>query len=281
MEVIKFLQGFSNPFLDKIFLIITMLGEEYIPIMILVFIFWCKDKKYGYKLGFILTFNIIINGCIKDIFKSPRPIGKKGIRSLRKETATGYSFPSGHTQNTTALFSSLIIETKNRYMEVLGVIIIFLVAISRLYLGVHWPKDVLAGIIFGILNVIIANYIFEIEDIKKRKNLFIILICLSLIGNIFFTSADYAKASGVFLGFFLGYFVEDKYIKFKVEGSKVNQVIKIIIGLSLVVFIRTITKMVLPDSNISNIIRYALIGFCCTAGAPYLFLKLKIAEGEI
>lgn len=258
-----------------------MAGEEFIPIIILIIMFWCKDKKYGYKLGFALTFSVVFNGAIKDIVKSPRPIGREGIKSLRTKTATGYSFPSGHTQNITVLFSSLMIEFKKKWLNVLGVVLIVLVAISRMYLGVHWPKDVVGGIVFGIISVLIGNYIFEIEDMKKRNIIFIFLMILSLVGTIFFKSPDYYKATGVFLGFFIGYFVESSYIKFSVKATTFKNVAKLLLGLVGVVLIRVFMKKVLPLGNYGDILRYLAIGFWCTAAAPYLFLKLNLAEKEV
>lgn len=280
MEVIKFLQSFSNPVLDKIFSGITMTGEEFIPIMVLAIIFWCRDKKRGYKLGLALTFSIVFNGAIKDIVKSPRPIGEEGIKSLRTKTATGYSFPSGHTQNITVLFSWLMIEFKNKWLNVLGVLLIILVATSRMYLGVHWPKDVIGGIAFGIISVLVGNYIFDIEDIRKRNVVFIFLMVLSLVGTVFFKSTDYYKATGVFLGFFTGYFVESSYIKFSVKADTTKNIAKILLGLVGVIAIRIFMKRILPADNYGDILRYFAMGFWCTAGAPYLFLKFNLAEKE-
>lgn len=280
MEVIKFLQSFSNPVLDKIFSGITMAGEEFIPVIILTIMFWCIDKKRGYKLGFVLTFSAAFNGAIKDIVKSPRPIGREGVKSLRTKTATGYSFPSGHTQNITTLFSWLMIEFKKKWLNVLGVSLIILVAISRMYLGVHWPKDVLGGITFGIISVLVGNYIFSIESTEKRNVIFVFLMVLSSVGAIFFKSQDYYKATGVFLGFFTGYFVESNYIKFSVKATKIKNLIKIILGFVGVIVIRMLMKKILPADNYGNILRYFAIGFWCTAAAPYLFLKFKLAEKE-
>ena len=103
----------------------------------------------------------MVNGAIKDIFKAKRPIGEPGIRSLKVETATGYSFPSGHTQGTASFWRAIAIYLKKNYMYGISALIIILVAISRLYLGVHYPKDVLFGAIFGILTSFITYKLFN------------------------------------------------------------------------------------------------------------------------
>jgi len=95
MGIILFLQQFASPFLDGFFQLVTMLGEEYFYIFLTAFIFWCVDKRYGYKLSFAFLFSGVLNGATKSIVNASRPIGVEGIRSLRVETATGTSFPSG------------------------------------------------------------------------------------------------------------------------------------------------------------------------------------------
>ncbi|MFD3157869.1 phosphatase PAP2 family protein [Haloimpatiens sp. FM7330] len=276
MEIIKFIQSFSNSFLDSFFTGVTMLGEQYFTILFVLVVFWCVNKKFGYKLGFALGLGVVFNGMLKDIFKAPRPIGKEGIRSLRTNTATGYSFPSGHTQNTTTFWTSLMINIKRSWLYIVGTIMIVLTAISRLYLGVHWPKDVIGGIIFGIISALAANYLFDYMDKNNDKRVFLILVIIALIGLIFFKSRDYAKAVGVFLGFFIGYVIEDKYVKFEVKTKLLKQVIKVLLGAVVVAVVMVLFKKVLPVSRFSDLIRYFMVGLWCTAGATYMFKKLRL-----
>ena len=98
-----------------------------------------------------LTGNIALNGAIKDYFKVERPIGKFGLESMRVETATGYSFPSGHTQTATTFWTSLAVQLKNKWVYVLAAVMAIGAGISRLYLAVHWPMDVVVGLILGFL----------------------------------------------------------------------------------------------------------------------------------
>ncbi len=274
MEIIKFLQIFSSPVVDNIFIIITLFGEKVFYTLVLCIIFWCINKKLGYKLGFALFFSMTINGAIKELLNVKRPIGLEGITSLRVETATGMSFPSGHTQSTTTFWTSFMVNFKKRWLYILGTIIIILVGISRLYLGVHWPSDVIGAIIIGVICVFISNIIIEYTLEKNNYILLIIVALLGALGLLFFNSSDYIKIVGIMFGFILGMIVEQKWINFDVQANLKQNILKVLIGLLVVVAIKVFLKPILPAGNLGDLIRYALIGLWVIAGAPYCFKKL-------
>ena len=109
LNILKFFQSMRNPILNAFFLILTISTEVPVVVLLTAIIYWCINKKYGQKLLFTLIPNIFIITGIKELVKEPRPIGAKGLKSLRTETATGYSFPSGHTQTATTFWTSLIL----------------------------------------------------------------------------------------------------------------------------------------------------------------------------
>ena len=126
----------------------TLFGEQMILAGIFCFVYWCVDKRLGRFLAIALGVSLCLNGAVKDIFKVERLFGASGITSLRVETATGYSFPSGHTQASTTLWGGLLIAAKRPIVRVMLAFLILMVGLSRLYLGVHFLTDVIAG--FGI-----------------------------------------------------------------------------------------------------------------------------------
>ena len=106
-QIIKWIQSFSHPILDDVFQVVTMLGEELFIIVAMALIYWVFNKEMGKYLCYSLCVTLCVNGIIKSLVKAPRPIGEEGIRSLRVETADGYSFPSGHTQSSSTFFFSV------------------------------------------------------------------------------------------------------------------------------------------------------------------------------
>jgi len=279
IEIIKFVQSIISPFWDMFFQIVTMTGEEYFYILAAAIIFWCVNKKFGYKLGFALLTSTIVNTALKDVVNSARPIGTPGIRSLRVETATGQSFPSGHTQGSATFWISWIIQVKKKWLCIVGTLAILLVGISRLYLGVHWPIDVIGGILIGFIWVLISNYIFEYADATKKPWILMIIIAPMLIGMLFFREKAYYTISGTVLGFYIGYILESKYVQYEVRNTKVKQLIKLVFGLSILIILKSTLKEMLPISIFSDFFRYFVVGLWITVGAPCIFRRF-IGQGK-
>ncbi|MBC8059887.1 MAG: phosphatase PAP2 family protein [Clostridiaceae bacterium] len=280
MNIINFLQGFSNPILDKSFTTITMMGEETFFILFIALIFWCINKRVGYKLGFAVLSGSILNNILKITFHTKRPIGEEGIRSLRVETATGSSFPSGHTQGTAELWTVIAREFKNIHTYILAIIFILLVATSRLYLGVHWPIDVVFGAIIGVVWSTTCCWLFDLS-IKRNNKLLLLTIIIPCILTVFFYggSAD-IKTVAILISFFIGYYIEDRYIKFDEKATLSMQVIKYTLGISTLLFIKQFLKVLLPTTVVFDFIRYNLIGLWITCGSTYIFQKLLLCNNK-
>lgn len=281
LEIIKFLQSFSGPIVDRLFETITFLGEEAIYVLFIVILYWCINKKIALRLAFIQIFSMVINGAIKDIVKAQRPIGENGIFSLRVTTATGYSFPSGHTQGTATFWSALMKIYKKPWIYILGCFTIIAVALSRLYLGVHWPQDVVAGIVFGIISMLAADKIVYYTYKNNNYNYMLILVIPALVGLVFFPSEDYVKAVAIVFGLYIGYILENEYISFTLKNTLLNQIVKVVIGLLGIVILKLSIKLILPENNITTFIDYSLLGFWITAGAPYIFVKLGLSTSYL
>jgi len=273
LEMIRTIQSISNPFLDKFFQLMTMLGEETFTIPLLAFIYWAVDKKFGEIIAFTAFTSLLFNNSIKDIFKFQRPIGQKGIRTLRAETATGYSFPSGHAQGSASSLTAIALYLKSRTVSIISGILIFLVGFSRLYLGVHYPKDVIAGILLGVLIAFICAKLYKSFDNTK---LYFIILVIFFLALSFSHSMDFIKSLGSYAGFFVGMLMEKKYVNFTTEGTYPRKVIRVILGIAIVIGIKSGLKAVLPDELIFHFIRYFILTFFAIGVYPALFKKLKL-----
>lgn len=273
MELIKYIQQFSNPFLDVFFQLVTMMGEDVFFIFVTAVIYWCVDKDLGYKIGFITLTSASINLGIKEFLKVPRPIGQPGIRSLRIHTAGGYSFPSGHTQNTTTLWTFFMSNFRRGWVYTVGILSIMLVGLSRLYLGVHTPADVVGGIIIGAVWVLLCGALYDNASQDKRKILVIAATAASIAGLYVFREANYYKVTGALTGFLAGYLIEPRYIGFDVRASLVIQVFKLAFGLLMLFLLRLILKLVFPELLIFYFLRYMILILWVTIAAPYIFKR--------
>lgn len=284
MPFLHFLESIRNPVFDFFFSLITHLGEETFFLAFAIIFFWCVNKRQGY---FILITGLIgtaINQMGKLIFRIPRPWDLDPsfniIESARAE-ATGYSFPSGHTQNIAGTFGSIAAFNPKGRKTVICSIIIALVAFSRMYLGVHTPVDVFVSIIIAFLLVFLLAPCFETEESFKKSMPWIIASsvvlsgCLlayviSIGGDPFLNSNNYSSGLkqactllGCTIGLILIYIIDIKFINFKTEARWYVQIIKLVLGLGLVFAIKaglsTPLTNLFGNPNIARVVRYFLI----------------------
>jgi membrane-associated phospholipid phosphatase len=275
LAMLEWIQALRNPVLDHIFVWITVLGEEYFAIGVLCLILWCINKKLGYTIGFAYLTSWILNFSVKEIFHVQRPfVLDQNIVPIRPETATGWSFPSGHTQSITSLGTAVALAFRKRWLVITGAVLAVLLAASRMYLGVHTLLDVSVGLVLGIGWVFAATWLFEAAGRCNRKSLLLLMLVPTIIGMVLIQTSDYYKIAGTFTSFLIGYLLDDRYIKYDVKGRPVQKLIKYLMGMAVLIVIKTIGKMLLGETLAADFTRYLLMGFWITVAAPLAFRRL-------
>lgn len=274
LEILRHIQSIANPFLDFLFQLITICGEQIVIISIIAIVYWALDEKFGEYIAYSVLTSVLLNNTIKDIFKMKRPIGEEGIRTLREQTATGYSFPSGHTQSASSFYGAIAIYLKKRAMDIIATIMIILIGFSRLYLGVHYPKDVIVGGILGILTSLICYKLYN--KFENKMLLYVITFVIFIPALTFAHSADFIKGMGTYLGFIIGIYIEKKYVNFSVETSNGNKIIRVLLGVLILLVLQVGLKYILPGGTIFSFIRYLLISSIAIGVYPMVFKKMKI-----
>lgn len=273
LEILRNIQSIANPFLDLLFQLITICGEQLVLISIISIIYWALDKKFGEYIAYSVLTSVLLNNAVKDIFKMKRPIGEEGIRTLREKTATGYSFPSGHTQSSASFYGAMAIYLKKKAMYIIATIMIILIGFSRLYLGVHYPKDVIVGGILGVLTSLICYKLYN--RFENKMLLYVITFIVFIPALTFAHSADFIKGMGTYLGFVIGMYIEKKYVNFSIEGSTTVKVIRVLLGILILLVLQVGLKAIFPSETIFSFIRYALISFVGIGIYPMIFKKFK------
>lgn len=283
--IIKDIQLLSNPIMDYIFIAITMLGSSGFYFLVLPAFYWCINKRFGLKLSVILISSIYVNTIVKEVTMVQRPIGYPGIKSIFTQSAGGYSFPSGHAQGSTTLWGTLMIHYKKKWLNILGIAIIVLVSLSRLYLGVHWPVDIFGGILIAVLIIIVGELVDNILIESKVDIPFIYKMILSIalpaLLIIIFPYKDNFEYMGLLSGVLMGYFIDEKYYAFTVNNKVNKQIYKIIIGAIIFLVLQSGLKFILPYTDIFNAIRYGISGLWLSIGAPLVFNKLKLNQKTV
>ena len=273
-QILVFFENIRTDFLTVFFTTITMMAEHLFLVLLLAILYWIVDKRKSRRLAWFMLFNGVANGVMKSIVNMPRPFDKGVVKPIRMETATGSSFPSGHTQTATSFWMGSMLILKTKSTIVLGSIMIILTALSRLYLGVHWPMDVVAAIVFGVIFTYFAHLLIDEEGKFTEFHVIVSsLLCLAVL--IFNVETDLCKAVAALWGLCLGSYLEEKYIQFEVKGSRRYQMTKIVIGIIGILVIYIGMSKLFPAIKVMSMIKYALVIIWIMAGAPFLFNKLK------
>ncbi len=286
MKVLYFLEKCRVPVLDTFMLLITRLGEETAFLVAALIVFWCVDKRRGYYLMSVGFIGTMLNHFLKLLFRIPRPwVLDESFTVLEgaKEAAAGYSFPSGHSQSAVGTFGAIAATAKEKWIRGVCIAIAVLVPVSRMYLGVHTPADVLTGSAISLGLVLLLKPLSR-ENCEKGMKTAIGVMLLMAAGLLLFVRqypfpADidpHNLESGVknaytMLGSLTGiavvYFAEKKYVDFETKACWWAQVLKAVLGLAVVLLVKEGLRSPLElvfSTYIARAVRYFLIVF--TAG---------------
>ena len=291
MEFLYFLEGVRNIFLDVFFIACTSFGEELVLVSLFAVIFWCINKKLAYRIAFSYFLSGVAVQGLKIHFRIDRPwILDPDFRPVEQAvgSATGYSFPSGHTQSATSLYSSIAFCFKKRSIYIFSFIIIALVMLSRMYLGCHTPKDVLVSFAITLIISLLVGLAFDNLNSSTTTDLLVLLFTTALSAGLFVYSChlvsigattealamDSFKAAGAGMGFGIGWFIEKRYICFNPKNSRMGlQALKLVTGLGVTVALKVGLKPLLGDTMLGNSIRYLLILLWVVALFPFIIRK--------
>lgn len=281
MEVLYWLESIRVPVLNEFMLLVTRFGEETIFLIAAMTVLWCVDKRKSYYFLAVGFLGLIANQVLKLTFRIPRPwVLDKNFTILEqaREAATGYSFPSGHTQTAVGTFGTLASITKNRAIKYLSVAICILVPISRMYLGVHTPLDVTVA---AAMAVLLVYFLKPVAGEKSDKIMPWLLGAMVACAAAFWAYVEFFpfpadmdlhnyesgiknayKFLGAIVGFAVVYIADEKWLHFEVKAVWWAQIMKVAIGFILVLAVKSGLKApinALFGESIGSAVRYFLI----------------------
>lgn len=284
LNFLKWLESLRTDFLNTLFEAITILGEETLIILFVVAIWFAVDRKLAQQVFFVTATSLSINGIIKNFAQVPRPF-TKGISCVRVDTATGYAFPSGHTQGFATWSSFFAAKFKKTWISILVGVLITAVAVSRLYLGAHYPSDVIVGVALGVGISLFGNYLFaKVKDVKKiYLGTFLILtpfiVYFLIAADLLFV--DLFKTFGMVGGMVAISFLDENTEPLSYDIAWWKKLIRIVIGVVLAVALKEAIKLlnvfeIMQISLLIDAVRYFIVvmtvGYLC----PMLFKKIKL-----
>ncbi len=293
MGILYMLEGLRAPVLDKLFSAVTFLGGEGVFIAVAIVVFWCVSKRDGYYLIAAGVGGTVINQTMKIVCRVPRPwVRDPGFTIVEsaRAGATGYSFPSGHSQNSVVALGGTARFAGKRWLQAALWVLAALVCFSRMYLGVHTPADVAVGAGIGLALVFGLYPLFRKDDPRLAEGVFAVIYALAaaacwLSGARMLEGADpdnlaeFQKNSftmfGVAAAVMIAAPIERKYIRFETKAPWWAQILKCALGLALVMGLRMVLKAPLNalfgGRQAANAVRYMLMVLAAVLVWPLTF----------
>lgn len=257
MEVLYFLEKLRVPVLDELMLLVTRFGEETAFLVAALIVFWCVDKRKGYYIMAVGFVGTMLNQFLKLLCAVPRPWvldPEFTIVEKARKAASGYSFPSGHSQTAVGTFGAIAVTTEKKWLRRVCIAIAVLVPFSRMYLGVHTPADVLVGSGMALALAFALKPVNTMTKERGMKGILILMLVLSL-GLLLFVEhypfpAEVDEQNlqsglknaytmiGCLTGVAIVYVGEKRYVRFETKAIWWVQVLKTLLGLGVVLAVK-------------------------------------------
>ena len=282
MDLLYWFESIRMPGLNEFMLTVTELGGELPFLVIAMIIFWCVDKRHGYYVLSVGFFGTLANQFMKITCRIPRPWvldPEFTILEEARSAATGYSFPSGHSSNAVGTFGSIAGVIKNQWVKIVCIAIAVLVPVSRMYVGVHTPADVLVG------SAMALGFIFLLRPVIYRNDgkhipvmLGVGIVCAVaylMYVHYFPFPADVDANNlssaihtgytllGSLLGMLFVYLVDENFVNFPVKAVWWAQIIKVVLGLGIALAVkeglRAPLESMIENAYAARAVRYFLL----------------------
>ncbi len=295
----------------------SFLGSEEFYLLALPILYWCIDAGLGLRVGLILLVSAGINEALKMAFHMPRPYWVSAdVKPLSAESSFG--LPSGHSQNAVSIWGIVAVYLNKRWAWISAVALMFLIGVSRLYLGVHFPQDVLAGWGIGALLLWgfarfwspVANWLKGQNAGKQIGIAAAVSFLILLVGALPYAGlsdwtlpADWSMnaaragdplpdpvsmsgiltSAGTLFGLACGLVWMNAQGGYQASGPAAKRVLRLVLGVVGVLILRYGLGAIFPSGSTLaafafRYLRYALIGAWVSGGAPFLFVRLKLAN---
>lgn len=291
IDFILWIQKYVNEFTTLFAKFLQICGEEYVLIFVLGLLYWSIDKKLGRRASLAMIGSMLFGTLIKGLVLRRRPYMDnaqiKCVTPAHREAdimsvkAQGYSFPSLHSILSAATYGTIAVDTKKKFTIAIGIIMPLLIGLSRPFLGVHYPTDVLAGWALGII------CIFVLGGIEKKfgyKVGFLVPLVISISGFFYCADAEFFSCYGVALGFLLGFMFEEKFVRFEYCKKWWSYILRPVGGVVVFFILTLLLKipmqiMTLEETSTAALIyrlfRYTVSSFVTIGIYPFVFKLCK------
>jgi membrane-associated phospholipid phosphatase len=290
----------------------TFMGRIEFYLLLIPFIYWIVDVQLGIRTFLLLICTDFFGMAFKQLLHQPRPYWIGDVEQMGTETS--YGIPSTHASDSLAVWGYLAYRLRKGWLWVVSCVVIFMIGISRIYLGVHFPTDVLGGWLLGLIMIavfVIGERLLLPWFTKQSHAALIGLgfglsMIMILVGNLILAlsasspdPASWAKFStaartpnayytlgGAFSGAIAGFILMLDHARFQVKSAwwqRITSYLLGIVGVLLVYYgLDVLFSLIAADESVLGYllryIRYGCVSLWVTFGAPWVFIKARLAE---
>ena len=318
LEVIGFFQRFQSPALTFLMQLVSFFSDPAFYFGLVLLLYWCFDSHAGFRLGVAIIFSGALNTAIKETLRIPRPFVRDPSVFMIEES--GFSTPSGHSQGAATfypLFAHLVMGVrhcrkclhgkkgcngKKIPLCVVGKLLVavaipLLIGFSRIYLGVHYPSDVLLGLSLGFLTALAFVLFWQplAAVVGRWQPSLQLLAAAVLVVALNHFSRGQSALGGVLLGFLVGrIFWSRRGGYWSAQGTLVQRLLRLPLGAVVVATVFYVTEWLAallievaaglsPTMNLASLLdfaRFAIAGFLVVYLCPAVFVRLGLAMAE-
>jgi membrane-associated phospholipid phosphatase len=295
LDFIRAVQSHANPALTAFMKLVTNFGAAGAYMLLLPLIFWCFDEEKGVRLGIAVMVSTWINLSLKFLLNQPRPFWEAWDPSVGIITESFNGFPSGHAQISLTMWVIAASWTGKKWAYGVAALVTLLVGFSRVYLGVHFPSDLLGGWVLGAL-VVTAYFLFA-DKIKAllirggQRAQMVVSAVLAFVMILYRPQVELLLPGAVILGMGISYSITANRLHFRsaslygrTGGAKfLTLTIRFILGIAGVALLFIAFSRLEPGENsayysLFYFMRFFLLDFWVYAGAPRIFQLLRLTE---
>ncbi len=288
IPIILWLQQFS-PALDAPFKAITFLGEMDFFLVFLPLLYWCLNRRLGARMSILIPLSGYFGAMAKVMLNQPRPFElDPRVRALVVQTDRG--FPSVHTQTSVVTWGYLAAVLRRGWLWAVAGLLMVLVPLSRLYLGVHFPTDLLGGYVIGAALLLLflrwgpaaESWLGERGLAWQLGTAFVLpgLLLLLLPG----ADETAVVCAALLVGAGAGFALERRWVGFETDGAWEQRALRLLLGGAVLIGLRFGLKAAfsgLQPVTTFDFVRYAVMGVWYGAGAPWVVVRLGLARSNL
>ncbi len=284
LDVVRAVQSAANPVFTLFFRFITFLGSEYLFLLVIPLVYWCVDRTKGIRLGILVITSAVLNAWLKVLFAQPRPYDLDPSVKMAHEPSR--ALPSGHSQHSATLWGGLAPWIRRPWGLILALVLPLLIGFSRVYLGVHFPTDVFLGwalgYVFAAAHALWGNYLQALAARLPGRAQVILAAAAALGMNAL--NREETGLPGLLFGAVAGAVLASSRALFDASaGTTPRKALRFLAGASAAAVLYFGLKVLLPGRGselygLFRFVRYGILGVWMTLGAPWLFLRLGLAE---